>query len=221
MYGASSSQPRERRVPGDRRDGPAEPARRPRATRSSVKSRRRVRLPESTPCSSATVWANRRAKRYGSPRPYETFSVQVQAKPGGPRVSLGCGQQARLAHAGLATTTTTLAASGRAGIDRSTPVRTAELVASDRRAGRARRHGTGSRHRSRPRRAARGASRASTGRAARPNRDPRSRGGRGRRRRVAPSSRISPGRASDWMRAAVVMASPVRPQVAAGPRAAP
>ena len=38
-------------------------------------------VPESAPCSSATIWARERAKRYGSAAPYETLSTHVQARP--------------------------------------------------------------------------------------------------------------------------------------------
>ena len=67
-----------RRSRSDRRPGPC-PAGTAASGRTSPSPRRARRRPP------ARSW---RAKRYGSPRPYDTLSVQVQAKPSGPRLAL-------------------------------------------------------------------------------------------------------------------------------------
>ena len=200
---------RERRVPGDGRDGPAEAARGRRVGSVVGEQKRRTSAPESTPCSSAMTWANRRAQRYGSPRPYDTFSVHVQANPARAASASTAGEQPGLAHAGFALDDDRRRR-GRSRERRSSALdeRASSAVAADERARRRRPvriHASPSR----PRRAGRAARPPSTGRAGRPTRAARSRGGRARRGRVASSSRISPGRAIDWIRAAVVIASPV------------
>ena len=128
---------RERRVPGDGRDRAAVAAERIRREFVGEEQPRRY-APESTPCSSATAWANRRAQRYGSPRRYETFSVQVQARPAFACLVLDRGEESRLAHAGLADHDDDPATAGpAAAVDRGLERR--ELAQRGRRTARARR----------------------------------------------------------------------------------
>ena len=176
-----------------------------------MNSRRRVKVPESTPCSSATVWANRRANRYGSPRAVGDVLGPGPGEARGPGMGFGGGQQARLAHARLADHDDDAAASGLAGIGRwRSSGRPSSLVRPTSGPGAAARNGIQAPVPASPRSAW-----SVTG-VDWPRRTTEPRSSVARRPRaaasVAPSSRISPGRASDWMRAAVVIASPVRPR---------
>ncbi len=205
--------PAERRVPGDGGDGAAESARPLPGGRSSVNSssaHERARVDPVLVGDGLREEAGE-AIRLARGR-YETFSVQVQREAGGTGVALDCRQQSRLAHAGFADHDDDAATAGRAGSGR---WRSSSAASSSSPADEGAGGGgtdTGSRHRCPPRLAARGDW---TG-VDWPRRTTEPRSSAARRPRaaasVAPSSRISPGRARDWMRAAVVIASPVSPR---------
>ena len=173
---------------------------------SDVNSTRRAKDPESVPCSSAMNWASDRPNRYGSCRPYETLSTQVQARPAR-RTSTSRSASSRDLPIPASPATTAIP-----------PIRSASRrPTSPSRASR-----SPTRPMNRPLGGCHGwnpvspSSRPSrTGRRwPRRTRSPRSSIVSRLRvaRRVGSSRRISPGSASPWIRAAVVIAGPVSDQ---------